>query len=1183
MDGFSVVRRLVLLMLLSLPPFITFGQCPISDFSSAPNVCLDEQVQLHNNSQNAATFEWSFCTTDFNSPPSTKKLVSNYGAVYYSKFIRKDGNVYLFFVSSTQNKLVGLLINNLENLDYQIHCEIDLSGFITNAAGFDMVNENGTWIALIGSIVAPFKLVKITLDQNIQTVSDVDDLSAVAALFTPFDIKIEESESNYFAFIANNTAPVTQQLIKLSFGSSLSNVPVASYIGFPTSTQAASLDFYHSCDAWTAFISSRNGKIFRADFGSDFAVAPTITELTLSSSLSDPAGLAIVHEHDVFFLLIQSRNGNTYTGTISSIADNTVDIVDFGNIKSSSRDWDVEVLRSNGSYKIAAGNFTNGGAAGLYALNFQTECPANMTSSANPSEIISFNQAGTFKITLMALNETGDSHVVTKELTVSNIYAPNVELLHPSVNCVSSPVSFSASSDVTLTGETWDFGDGSGQVTDPSPVHAFANSGNFIVTANVTSSNGCNNFRQSSIAIYGEPAAAFSLPSTLLCTNNIFTFSTTTPDIYDGNLSYQWFIDGIAAGTDRDLQYVFTSTGTKDIKLVTSIPGCASEITTTTSSVEAGPVVDFSFAGVCEDDTFSFNNLTTDPVTGYLWDFGNGNTSASTNAEQVFADYGDYAVSLTATNAVGCENITTKMIKVHAQPSPVFLADGPPNSCSDTPTQLVDQSSSPDGDAVTQWLWDFGDASSDNAKDPTHTFSTAGFYNVSLTVTSEAGCSANLIQPVDIYQSPSIDFSFSPTCDDLPAVFTPPADNSIVDWYWEIGTSYYTTPSPSHTFKSPGNYPLYLEVTASNGCESSRHDVINVPIPLNPDFSYLKNCVGQEAVLTDVTTGSDPVLSREWTFDSGEAFSGSPVNFVFDKEQTKTVTMKVTAASGCSYSVSKQITILPPPVAGFTADPSSGAYPLETTFTNTSFGATHYLWNFNDGSGALSTDVSPIHTFEDVGSYEVKLTAFNSQECESTFLTSIGIVAPLPDADIENISLTPNADGSLKLIVTIHNKGNTILKNLPLDLDFSGMLKLRQVLEDRIDPGSKFNFVFSTGIVNPGDLRYVCASADIADDLSPAGNRVCKELDEGLDVFQAFPNPASGVLNIEWVQSGEKTVRLSLVDTMGRMVFDANLTGSDGLNRRALNLDAVESGIYYLVIRQEGAVTTQKIAVSTRL
>jgi PKD repeat protein len=569
-------------------------------------------------------------------------------------------------------------------------------------------------------------------------------------------------------------------------------------------------------------------------------------------------------------------------------------------------------------------------------------------------------------------------------------------------------------------------------------------------------------------------------------------------------------------------------------------------------------------------------------VTGYLWDFANGNTSTTTDAQQVFTAYGDYPVSLTATNAAGCENITTKTVKVHARPVAAFLADGPPNSCSGTPTRLVDQSTTPDGDALTLWLWDFGDTSSDNIQTPTHIFSDAGRYNVSLTVTSAAGCSSNVIQPVDIYQSPSTDFSFSPACDDLPVLFTPPADNSVVAWYWEIGTSYYTASSPTHTFKSPGNYPLYLEVTALNGCESSRHDVIAVPVALTPDFSYLKNCVGEEAVLTDVTTGSDPVKSREWTFDSGETFSGSPVKFVFDKELIKTVTMKVTAASGCSYSVSKSITVLPPPVAGFKPDPSSGAYPLEVAFTNTSSGATHYLWNFNDGTDAVSTEVSPVHTFEGAGPYDVELIASNNQECTSSFNASIATVAPLPDADIELISLTPNADGSSKLIVTIHNKGNTILRNLPLDLDFGGVLSLREVLANRINPGAKFNFVFSTGIVNPADLQYICVSSDVPNDISPAGNRMCQGLGDALQAFHAYPNPASGSLNIEWVQSGEKNIRLSLVDTMGRIVIDARQTGSDGLNRRALDLSAVESGIYYLVIRQDGIVTTQKIAVSTR-
>src|SRR5690606_10362062 len=96
-----------------------------------------------------------------------------------------------------------------------------------------------------------------------------------------------------------------------------------------------------------------------------------------------------------------------------------------------------------------------------------------------------------------------------------------------------------------------------------------------------------------------------------------------------------------------------------------------------------------------------------------------------------------------------------------------------------------------------------------------------------------------------------------------------------------------------------------------------------------------------------------------------------------------------------------------------------GAYPLEVKFTNTSTGATHFRWEFLDGTGATSNDTSPQYTFSEEGTFDVVLTAYNDQQCEDSFSASIATIAPLPNAEIELITLAANSDGSTKLILTI--------------------------------------------------------------------------------------------------------------------------------------------------------------------
>jgi hypothetical protein len=271
------------------------------------------------------------------------------------------------------------------------------------------------------------------------------------------------------------------------------------------------------------------------------------------------------------------------------------------------------------------------------------------------------------------------------------------------------------------------------------------------------------------------------------------------------------------------------------------------------------------------------------------------------------------------------------------------------------------------------------------------------------------------------------------------------------------------------------------------------------------------------------------------------------------------------------------VAISPPPVAGFSAEPSAGAYPLEVTFVNSSLRATHYLWDFSDGTGASSMQESPRHIFNDTGSFKVILTALNDQQCEDSIEKTITTVAPLPDADIELISLAANADGTSRLIVTVHNRGNTVLKDLPVNIDFSGSLSLREIIHEPILPSAKFNLIVSSAILNVSSLRYLCVSIDVPGDLFPGGNRKCQQFENELLVFSAYPNPATTTLNIEWIAEANQIARISLVNALGARLLHAEKSTVQGLNQQAIDVSGLAGGIYFLVIEAGNSKNSQRI------
>lgn len=1163
---------------IALPAFSFF--CSHAQISVPSNLCIDQVFRVEHTENAVQNISWDFCEGDLLlNPTISQGTSSDFNIPVGTSLIQSNGNWFGFICSLTNNSLFRLDFGpSLSNSSPQVVNLGNLGGLLNSPQDIEVVEFNSKYYAFVFNRSVN-KLIRIDLGTDIESADASSSVVLGGTGFTNGGLDVQFDDLNWIVSITNaNTITI------VNLGDSPENSPAPQAIlntsVIPGINSIGDLKFVKDGDVWLAFVVGYTSRtVHRLYFGSSLFVDPT--SISVTSFQFAPYGLVIERDNGKWIMIVSTLQGNILRLDFGSSLSNTNPLyTNLGKLGGLNNLLKIDIANSLSRWFALT---TDWNSKNYFIIEFpQSICSLGKEASLAASETLRSRESGTLNISLYEKLDNGLSNVYTAQIVVLNKEAPYLDFTTNSV-CQDSEGIFSPTSNQPLVSVSWNF-DVYGTSTELNPVIGFNSPGLYPIQLDGLSDNGCYNLLVKEIEIYPSisGAAEFALPTTLLCTNTALLFPTTTPDIYDGNLSYQWFVDDSPVSTERDLQYTFTDTGPKEIKLMTSIPGCADEITKTTASVEAGPVVDFSFTGTCEDETFSFQNETSGSAESYQWNFDNGQTATTVNASQRFNEPGDFSVSLTAINAVGCENVKTRTLRVHSKPLIDFLVDGPPNACSGVNTDFRNQTVNPDGSLITEWLWAFGDATpplQQNTGDAQHLFANGGTYHVTLTATTEYGCAGTGEKSVIIHQAPSTSYASTPACDDVPVVFTGPVDNSISSLYWEIGTSYYDGPSVTHTFKSPGDYPLYLELAGSNGCITTVTRTIHVPAPLVPDFSVLKNCVGQETIFTDITSGSDPVSSREWRFQSGEAFSSSPLIRTFGALGEYDVTLQVTAASGCVYDITKEVQVLSPPAAAFAADPASGAYPLEVSFVNTSVQATHYLWEFSDGTGATSTERSPVHTYPEAGTFPVKLVASNDQQCESVAIANVTIVAPLPDADIELLALSSNPDGSLKLIATIHNKGNTILKDLPMEIDLSGKLSLRHVVGEPILPGTKYNAVLGAGILDPGNLDYICVVIDVAHDLNPTFNKVCQDLKDQSFVFPAYPNPATELLNIEWIAEGRKTVVISLADAMGRKVCSVETSGGTGLNRWSLDLRGLENGVYLLLIDDGRLRSSQKILV----
>lgn len=1167
-----------------------FSQCIKPDFILNANACLYQNVTVANNTNPGAyEYKWDFCSGDLGTSPSihTSLVNSSFFRARSLRFVNEESFWYGFAISATGNNLMRLDFGRDLQSTPTLTNIGTLGGSLSGAFSFDVIQEEGV-LHIFAANTQSRNIVRFSFDNGITSVPSVHILQTPTAFdqAAPNFIRMVRDTGHFYAFVSVGGSLSDTKIVRLDMGQSvLTTSPIITDFTVSGSSQLRGLSFVKECGQWVGFaLSTNTNSLYRLIFDNGLQNSPQSSLINTGLALNTPVNIEVHKEGGVYYGLIQNSRIEAANAAFYRI---TLGSSPTGNVVNSDR-FQWEEL-SGGAYALAVVedssswySFTfNLASQSLLRMEFSEDCPASIpVMYSQQPDLVQYSKAGDYKVTLDVKDMEGSIYTKSDTITVSSLSAPAIDFRSENV-CSGHDINFSSIHSGDVKSFNWDFGDGnSSSSTDPS--HRYLSAGTFIVSLSMSATNECNNSIEKSLKVFDEPVGGFVLPTNLICTNDVSIFPTTTPDIYDGNLSYQWFVDNNPVSTERDLEYTFTTSGHKEIKLKTSIPGCSDEITKTTSPVQPGPVVDFSFTGICEDEMFSFQNETSDAVESLTWDFGNGQTSTEINPSTYFTESGDFTVSLTATNTIGCENVSTKALSVRSVPMVDFTVNEPPNACSGVNTLLQNATVNPDGAAITEWLWDPGDGSapvSQTTPDAQHVFANGGSYPVSLTAITEHGCVGTVDKTVIIEQAPATTFTFTPACDDIPVNFTGPGGDDISSLYWEIGTSYYDGPQPTHTFRSPGNYPVYLEVSGWNGCIATRESIIHVPEPLAPDFSVLRNCVGDEAILTDITDGVEPVLSSQWEFSNGNVFTSSPLLHSFHSPGSENVTLRVTTASGCVYAVTKPVQVLPQPVAAFSADPDNGAWPLIVSFTNTSSNATQYLWEFADGTGSTSSETSPVYTFLSTGTFPVKLTASNAQQCESNVIVNIPVIAPLPDADIALLTLSPNADGSLKLIATIHNKGNTVIRDLPMDIDLSGKLSLRHIVDGPILPGAKYNAVLGTDILNPQDLQYVCASIDLQNDLNPALNKACEELTAQLFIFPAYPNPVSGDLNLEWISRGQHLLTIRLTDAMGRYVYSAEIDGIAGFNHRVLDLSGIRNGVYVLSIGEGGSTRSERITI----
>lgn len=719
-------------------------------------------------------------------------------------------------------------------------------------------------------------------------------------------------------------------------------------------------------------------------------------------------------------------------------------------------------VHSGGGYQFS--NATTGtGISTTWVWNF-----GDGTTSNNPQPFHEFPGTGTYEVCLMAISifmveqqpfTCVDSACVSitvgggdpcddfEACFVPSQTGPGMVFFN---NCTNPGVN---------TQYVWSFGDGS-MGSGVAPTHTYAEPGSYVVCLTAYW-NSCVDSTCTTIIVEGgdDPCDELEAGFTFTTSPNGVQFSNTTTGT-GTTTTWLWIFDDGTTSDNAQPFHTFPVPGIYEVCLkalstYTNDNGatitCSDTYCANVTWQGGDPCDDFEACFVTNDlgdGAFFFDNCTGQNNAQFVWNFGDGTTSAVENAEHVYQQPGTYTVCLTAywENCVD-STCTTVVVEDVGDPCDSLSASfwweigGIPGSIFYSATTGTGPN----------WIWSFGDGTfSDNGPQGIHTYSKPGVYQLCLTVFAnipgtQDTCSVTSCQWVTIGGGdPCGDFDATITANPVvgtnTVVFssttTLPASGMI--WYFGDGTEGFGQ-TVTHIYDEPGQYHVclaawYWNQQIQDSCWTETCIFVTV--------GDGDPCGALDAGFTAVVGGlsvniQNAVLNNQWayswTFGDGTSGGGFNPFHTYTSAGTYQVCLLVwtwdpVAQDTCFADHCEWITVGSEPCDDFEAcfvpnDLGDGVFFFDNC---TGQNNAQFVWNFGDGS--TSSVVNAEHVYDEPGIYTVCLTAYWQNCIDSTCTTIIVEGGGDPcDGFVATITWNPSGNNSATFVGTTNPPASSLI------------------------------------------------------------------------------------------------------------------------------------------------------------
>ena len=691
--------------------------------------------------------------------------------------------------------------------------------------------------------------------------------------------------------------------------------------------------------------------------------------------------------------------------------------------------------------------------------------------------------------------------------------------------CDNLTVQFNDQSSGEPTSWLWNFGDGNSS-TEQNPTHTYNAPGTFTVSLTVTKDGETDIYSKTDyIQVYTTPGSITITGGEDTQCGGIVTLTANGGE--NGIIYWQGIkSDGTDKTTASQSQDVSES-GTYYFRAESN--GCWSEPAFATVTINTVPeIVNVSGGGNnCEEATLTATGGTGGTI---YWQGtqSNGESTEFQTINQTVATDGTYYFR--AMSEEGCWGEEgSAIVVINEPPGEVTVTGGEEPQCGGTVTLTA----SGGENGTIYWQGTQSDGTDKTTASQSQNISESGTYYFraeSNGCWSEPASATVTINPLP---TPDLGADIEVCANEITLDLSTAFDNYL----WNNGEV-----NRNITVSQSGIYSV--TVTNQYGCTGS--DEINV---------ILKEPV----VISVSSTPETGVNLSNGTATVDVSQVTNPQILWSNQETTATITglskgtysVTVTNEAGCNTSQSTSVALEAAPEANFSADKTSGCDNLTVKFTDGSLAEpTEWAWSFGDGNS--SNEASPTHTYNQPGTYTVKLTVKNSYGQDDITKDDYIIIGETPSMtyNVTDASGSNTADGNIELIITGGSEPYTINWHDHPDVNSA-------IITDLL----------------PGTYKVTVTEANnchVTENITVNYNSHVETETLG---YLIYPNPVTDILIIEFDTNIPETIRM--INLLGDIIYQSDKIST---NMR-IDVSNYKPGTYLIELKYNDIIKTHKIII----